>query len=125
MIEAKEATELLGSDVLVGKPGLRVHIHRPAPHLAMYTVYARYHGDLDEFARLASTLRLARKGAVEAGGHLPAVWTSDAQISWWDATPDTPDASAARPHGTSGWIVAKHEQGRIYVIVSDAKPASP
>jgi hypothetical protein len=127
MNEAREMIDLLGSDVLIGKPGLRVHIYRPAPHLAMYTAYARYHGGVDELARLASALRLAPKGTLEAGGHLPASWTlpSGASLSWWDATSETPEASAARPHGTSGWIVAKHEQGRIYVIVSDAKLDHP
>lgn len=127
MNEVKEVTKLLGSDALVGRPGLRVYIHRPAPHLAMYTAYARYHGDEAELARLASALRLARKGTIEAGGHLPAVWTAppDASLPWWDATAETPEASAARSHGTSGWIVAKLEQGRIYVIVSDASDAQP
>jgi hypothetical protein len=124
MNEAREMTELLGSDVLVGKPGLRVHVHRPAPHLAMYTAYARYQGGVDELARLAAALRLAPKGTPEAGGHLPASWAG-VSVPWWDATSDTPETSAARPHGTSGWIVAKHEQGRIYVIVSDAKLDQP
>lgn len=121
MTEVDELDELLGARVLAGQPGVQAHIHRPSPQLPLYEAYARFDGDDAAFRALASALGLGAAGTPTAGGHLPAAWRamSGAALPWWDATADTPASAGARQFGKAGWIVAKLERGRVYLIVTD------
>lgn len=127
MSEARTLDSMLGARVIEGKPGLHVYIHRPSPALDLYSAYARFDGDEQAFQALAAALRLAGPRTPGAGGHLPASWHGPEGVSlpWWDPTLETPPTSAARSHGSGGWIVAKLERGRIYLIATDTRAPQP
>lgn len=127
MSDVHKLDELLGAPVLTGKPGIRVHIHRPSPQLALYQAFARFDGNDAAFRALAATLHLSAAGTPGAGGYLPAVWRAaeDVSLPWWDARAETPATAAARSFGSGGWIAAKLEGGHIYLTATDTGVPQP
>lgn len=127
MSEAKRLDDLLGVRVVQGKPDLHVYIHQPNPQLGLYEAYVRFDGDEQALGALSTELSLGAAGSKTAGGHLPASWhpPSGVSLPWWDATLETPPTAAARPYGNNGWIVAKLEQGHIYLIATDTRVSQP
>lgn len=127
MSDVHKLDELLGAQVLAGRPGVQVRVHRPSPQLPLYEAYARFDGDEFAFRALMSALGLGAAGTATAGGHLPAAWRASDRVPlpWWDATAETPATAAARPFGSGGWIVAKLERGHVYLIVTDTGVPQP
>ena len=127
MNDVHKLDELLGAPVLTGKPGIRAHIHRPSPQLALYQAFARFDGDDAGFHALTTTLHLGGPGTPAAGGYLPAAWNAPGGVAlpWWDAMPETPASAAARSFGSGGWIAAKLEGGHIYLTATDTGVPQP
>ena len=123
MSDADRLARLVGAPVFGNARDLRVHIRQADDLPGFYEAYARASGTMADFDGLVSALALHRRseGPVATGGLLPAPWqpSPGVQLPWWDASPETPETSAARRHGNQGWIVAKYEDGRIFLIATD------
>lgn len=94
---------------------------RPSRDLSLSASYARISMPPDDAVDLVGRLGMSGKGEDGALGLLPAAWGTmpGMDADWWDAGPDTPPESFGRPFGVSGWMVAKIERGRLYLIVHD------
>jgi hypothetical protein len=60
--------------------------------------------------------------ATRPGPYLPLRWQVSPgapPLDFWDPSPETPSDAASGTMGSQGWIVAKHEHGWVYVMVSD------
>ena len=50
---------------------------------------------------------------------LPGTWkaTSLSELDWWDPSSDIPDDTAMMYEPSADWIVAKHENGHVYIVI--------
>lgn len=115
-----QAESLLGVELPDGASDVRFHRWRPSPDLAYFYAYVKLACTREAFQELADRLGLAGR---ESGGaaYLPASWKGppDTELHWWDAAAETPPDARAASWGVNGWIVAKHEGGSAYVVVTD------
>ncbi len=115
-----QVERLLGAPL---PPGRKVSYFRwqPSRALAYFTAYVKFGASREEFTDLVRRARMSRRGEGDALRYLPAAWAAEPELrlGWWDPGPGTPPDSAARGFGVNGWIVAKHERGTAYLIVTD------
>jgi hypothetical protein len=99
----------------------------------VYFGFARFDGDAELFQTFCRAI-----GANDRQ-HLPAAWGwtlaspaladlqpkvdelpkhQQVQPPWWKPALGTPRTACGRDHGLSGWIVAKLEDGHVYLIVT-------
>ena len=101
-----------------------VHAFRwqPSGDLHYFHAYVKLIASRQDFLDLVERLRLAHRRAAESAGYLPAAWEAPrgVDLPWWDPGADTPPDSAARAYGTNGWVVAKYEDGQIFLILTDS-----
>ena len=101
---------------------IRLAKYQPSPDLMHFQAYIKIGAAKDEYIQLAKELHLHQRGETpDAGMYLPASWDCEAEAaaSWWNPTAETPDNAAARQYGVNGWVVAKYENGAIYINLTD------
>lgn len=120
----KRAVEaLIGTPLPEGIADFHYYRWEPGEELAIYTVYIKFSASEQAFRDLVGRLDMDLRNS---GGadlmFLPAAWEAEPDIvlSWWDPSEDTPTESAATNFGEHGWIVAKFEDGQVYMIVTDS-----
>jgi hypothetical protein len=105
------------------KPG-RLHFAKwqPNPDLVYFQAYIKIEATEDQYLNLIDVMSLHFRGQTpEADIYLPASWACESEdtVSWWDPTFETPADAAARAYGVNGWIIAKYENGAVFIIVTD------
>ncbi|MFN0085505.1 MAG: hypothetical protein ACKVX9_08970 [Blastocatellia bacterium] len=130
--ERRQIEKLFGINLPKHFNDLHYFKWQPNADLSYYVTYIKLRASQEEFAVLAAQMGLTfTGGGGDADLHLPAAWEPmpEVRLEWWDSTPATPSASAARSFGANGWIVAKYERDCVYLIVTDTgysegKPSS-
>lgn len=98
---------------------VQFHFHSPVRGLLQYTAYAKFGSTIEEYRDYTAALEL-RTRQETLTPHLPAAWELPRELSlpWWDAETTTPDNATAASIDDDGWLVAKHENDYVYVIVA-------
>ena len=105
------------------KPG-RLHFAKwqPNPDLVYFNAYIKIEATKDQYLNLIDMMDLHFRGQTpEADIFLPASWTCESEepVSWWDPISESPADAGARSYGVNGWIIAKYENGAVFIIVTD------
>jgi hypothetical protein len=60
-------------------------------------------------------------------GYFQTRWPAKPQVKldWWNPKMGKPLDAAARSFGVNGWIVAKYEEGNVYIYLIDTGNATP
>lgn len=119
----EKVQELIGATLPAGTADLKIHRWEPSADLAIFAVYIKFASSEAEFTNLMGRMNMAFHNSGGAAlMFLPAAWgtEADVQLDWWDAREETPVEAAAAAFGVNGWIVAKYEEGAVYIIVTDS-----
>ena len=120
--QRRAAQRLLGAPLPSDASDLHFVKYRVSSDLAGYDAYIKFRASRPSFLALVRQRGLALSGGGIPSAHLPTAWRlppGSKAVEWWDAGVDTPADSASGSVGVFGWIVAKHEHGCVYVIISD------
>ena len=113
---------LLGVGLPANGSNIEYYRWEPADFLTLYTVYIRFEVSEDDYLAWVAQLGLDlyRDGG-EVYGYLPAPWDAEPELSlaWWRPTTETPETAAAKSYGENGWMMTKHENGVVYMMVTD------
>jgi len=105
------------------KPGrLRLAKWQPNSDLVYFHAYIKIEATEDQYLDLIDVMNLHFRGQTpEADIYLPASWACDIDDapSWWHPTAETPADAVAKQYGVNGWVVAKYENGAVFIIVTD------
>lgn len=121
--------KLLG--ILLPESADDIRYHKDQPNWAWnyYTVYIRLSIPENEYMDLMQQMEMNfYTDATTPYSYLfPGKWKTPSHLTldWWKPTLETPKNNAATrqygsatlPHGSPGWIIAKHEHGYAYIQV--------
>lgn len=97
--------------------GVTFAVERPQGEAGFTTWRARFDIDAKGFPALCASFGLDPKSPL-----LPLPWSrprDGERHVFWRAGPETPPEACARPLGEGGWVAAKFEEGRSWLVVRD------
>ena len=99
-----------------------------SPDLYFYEAYIKFSVSRSEFIKLMKRMKMDfYQGGKNEMGYLPTGWQSkpEVKLDWWNPKTNTPLDAASRYFGVNGWIVAKYEEGNVYIYITDTGNATP
>lgn len=118
----RQVEDLLEVQLSFEAEEIRLVKYQPNPDLMYFQIYIKIVAEKDQYVKLAHDMHLHQRGETpDAEMHLPYSWDCEAEeaVTWWNPTSETPDDAMARQYGVNGWIVAKYENGAIYINLTD------
>ncbi len=115
--------ELIDATLPADAADLKIHRWEPGADLAIFAVYIKFASSEADFTDLMERMNMDFHDTEGAAlMFLPAAWgtEADVRLDWWEAREETPAEAAAAAYGVNGWIVAKYEEGAVYIIVTDS-----
>jgi hypothetical protein len=100
---------------------LNHHIHQLGTDLYAHHVYIKFRASKQDYMDLMRRMGVPTFDKEEPDLRilLPGQWkpTPLYEPDWWDPSPDIPDGTAMMYEGSAGWIIAKHENGYVYIVI--------
>jgi hypothetical protein len=122
MRERRLAERLLGVSLPDSAGDIHADRLRVSSDLAGYDAWIRFRAPREDHDHLIQSLGLSPLSTSGPNAYLPSSWKlppEAGEVSWWDVSSNTPpDAASATLH-RDGWIIAKHENGYTWIILSD------
>jgi hypothetical protein len=121
-LSQRAAEKLAGAAFPAGASDLRAVIWKPSTDLAVHDAYIRFKASHAEYLDFARRRKLEFFSDTGPSGLLPSSWKQTdefGRLDWWTPSTATPPDAAAAPLGPYGWILAKHEDGFVYILISD------
>ena len=115
--------DLIGASLPSDATDLHFHHWEPGQNLAFFAAYIKFVSSETDFNDLMERMNMDFHNTEGAAlMFLPAAWDTEqeVQLDWWEPGKETPAESAAAAYGKNGWIVAKFENGVVYMIVTDS-----
>lgn len=116
----KKAEKILGIELPKTCTDVKYSINRPNPDLAMYFIYIAMKAPKNDFYKIVKETQMKQYDKSIAVYFEDGWKMSGEKVSWWNPTKATPLESFAKNFGKNGWIIAKYEDGKIFVIATDS-----
>lgn len=120
---------MIGAPLPPSAARIQWFLGRPSTDLAAYDGYLRFEADHAAYLDWVRRRGLALLSESGPNAFLPSRWQMNDEfpaLSWWDATAETPSDAASGLVDRHGFLLAKHENGKVYLIISSSgEPATP
>lgn len=121
-LDRRTVRRLLGMAPPARARRLRYLVWRPNGELAYHEALVRFDCARADYLQWRDDRGLARFADTGFDRHLPIDWAPAPEIDrpdWWHPSATTPPEAGAATVGVYGSIVAKWEDGHVYVLVED------
>lgn len=102
----------------IDESDIELHLHQVNPAWKPDTLYIRLHVTPQNYEGLVEALSLEPIETSDYRILLPGKWKLPEvlKLDWWTPTAETPPNTTARAFGEgAGWILAKYEDGYVYL----------